>query len=344
MSTQNPSATPTPWLKIGISILGLVALLTVILLAFALPALKSEPHDIPLAVAGPATAAEQVADQLEAKDAETFDLTVIETEDEARELIDDREVYGAIVIGPQGMTMYTASAASPAVSTMLTQMAAKMSAESGAKVPVEDVHPAADDDPNQRGLAAGALPLALAGYISAIMLALTVVGTLRQVIGLIVLTSVAAATLIAILQFWFGSIAGDYWINTAAGALGISAAAWMVLGLHAVLGKAGLGLGAATLILLGNPLSGLASAPELLPTGWSTVGQLLPPGATGTLLRSTGFFDGTGSTQAIWVLAVWVAVGVLMYAIGTTISSAKRRKAQEAPHIETEPERSPSPA
>ena len=75
-------------------------------------------------------------------------------------------------------------------------------------------------------------------------------------------------------------------------ALAIAATAWTILGLRSALGLAGLGVGAVLLILLGNPLSGLASAPELLPAGWGTLGQFLPPGAAGSLLRSSAFFDG----------------------------------------------------
>jgi hypothetical protein len=37
------------------------------------------------------------------------------------------------------------------------------------------------------------------------------------------------------------------------------------------------------------------------------IGQLLPPGAGGNLLRSTGFFDGAGGAEHLTVLAVWAA-------------------------------------
>jgi hypothetical protein len=75
-------------------------------------------------------------------------------------------------------------------------------------------------------------------------------------------------------------------------ALAVAATSLTVLGLQSRLGYAGLGLGAATVMLIGNPLSGTSTAREMLP-GWSgTLGRLLPPGAGGQLLRSTAFFDG----------------------------------------------------
>jgi hypothetical protein len=47
----------------------------------------------------------------------------------------------------------------------------------------------------------------------------------------------------------------------------------------ALAGRAGAALGALLMILVGNPLSGVSSAPELLPAPAGTIGQLLPPGA-----------------------------------------------------------------
>jgi hypothetical protein len=52
--------------------------------------------------------------------------------------------------------------------------------------------------------------------------------------------------------------------------------------------------GAVIIVLIGNPLSGLTSAPELLPTPWGTAGQYLPPGASASLLRITAFFHRHG--------------------------------------------------
>ena len=67
-------------------------------------------------------------------------------------------------------------------------------------------------------------------------------------------------------------------------------------------------------MLIGNPLSGLTSAPEMLPAGWGTLGQLLPQGATATLLRSTAHFGGAGAESAILVLSCWAAVGTVLMA------------------------------
>ncbi len=62
--------------------------------------------------------------------------------------------------------------------------------------------------------------------------------------------------------------------------------------------------------------------------GWSgTLGQLLPPGAGGQLLRSTAFFDGHGATHAVLVLAAWLTLGVLLCVAG---SLRRRRPAADS--------------
>ncbi|WP_281966102.1 hypothetical protein [Serinicoccus marinus] len=95
-------------------------------------------------------------------------------------------------------------------------------------------------------------------------------------------------------------------------ALGIGAIGASLVGLHRVLGLPGIGLGAAVIMLLGNPLSGVSGAPEMLPAGWGALGQLLPPGAAGSLLRSTAFLDGAGAWGPALVLGTWLVVGVAL--------------------------------
>jgi hypothetical protein len=125
----------------------------------------------------------------------------------------------------------------------------------------------------------------------------------------------AGITIAALLRYVFGSIDGDMWGVAAGLTLGLLAAGLTMLGLGSVFGRTGLVVGGLLAFLLGNPLSGLTSAPEMLPTGWGTVGQWLPQGATATLLRSTAYFDGAGATAAIAVLIGWTVAGVALIAL-----------------------------
>ena len=78
-----------------------------------------------------------------------------------------------------------------------------------------------------------------------------------------------------------------------------------------------MGIGAVLTIFLANPLSGLSTGPWLLPSGWSTLGQWMPIGATGHLVRSLSFFDGNGSGAAWWVLALWIVTGLVLFCRST---------------------------
>jgi hypothetical protein len=311
---MSSSRTPSSWGHVAGAVLGLTALLSLILTAFAWPAARSAPHEVPLAVAAPPPAVVQVEQGLAAgAGADAFDVRRVDSRAAAVAAIEDREVYGAVVVGPSGPEMLTASAASPAVAQILGQIAAGMPADpSVGPVRVTDVVPLPEDDPRGAGLAAGALPLVLAGIAAAALLTLRVSGTWRRLVGAVGFAVGGGLAMTAIWQFWLGSVAGDYWATSGVVALAVGAVATAVLGLERVLGTAGLGLGAAVMVLLGNPLSGLTSAPELLPAGWGTLGQLLPPGAAGTALRSVAFFDGAGMGDALVVLGCWLAAGLLL--------------------------------
>jgi hypothetical protein len=292
----------------------LTALLTVLLIAFAWPAARSEPRDVPLAVVGPEPAVAQVAKGLEQAMPGGFELSAVPDRAAAVRKIEDREVYGAVVLDPQQPEILTASAGGPAVAQILTQMATRLSPETPAKV--TDVVPLPADDPRGAVLAAGALPLVLGGIIAAALLTQLVRSGAKRMAGAVTFAITGGLALAAVLQFWLGSFEGSYLANSSVIALSIAAVSLTLLGLEWLLGTAGLALGSAVMMLLGNPLSGLTSAPEMLPSGWGALGQLLPPGAAGTALRSVSFFDGAGAGTPFVVLSCWLLAGLTLCGLG----------------------------
>ena len=80
------------------------------------------------------------------------------------------------------------------------------------------------------------------------------------------------------------------------------------------------------MVLIGNPFSGVGSAPEMLPQPVGGLGQLLPPGAGGNLLRSTGFFDGAAAAEFVLVLGVWTLMG-----LGALFVAAARERRAPVP-------------
>src|SRR3954471_6481425 len=85
------------------------------------------PRNVPLAVVAPAGApagtAQSVADQLEGLRGDPLQVQVADTEDEARQLIADREVDGVLVLGTGTEdTLLVAGAEGGAVSSALTEV------------------------------------------------------------------------------------------------------------------------------------------------------------------------------------------------------------------------------
>lgn len=328
-STTSP-APPSGWGRVAGAVTLVTAALAVMLTAFALPALHSGPHQIPIAVVGTAAATAQLRSQLEQERPGAFQLTEVADAEQARDRILERDAYGAIVAQPSMTRVLVAGAASPAVAQTLETVAADLGEPRGAPVPVEEVRPLPATDPSGTGLAAAALPLVLGGWIAALVVGTLVQGPSRRAVAAFGFAVVGGAVLTAILRYWFGSVDGNYLLTSAGLALGMAATTWTILGLRSALGNAGLGLGAVLVLLLGNPLSGLASAPELLPAGWGTLGQLLPPGATGTLLRSTAFFEGAGAGQAVVVLTCWLTAGLALFVVGAQRTQVQARQLEGA--------------
>ena len=296
---------------IGATVLATLAV-SLLALAFAWPAANLEPRDVPIGVAGPDDFVTQVEDRLESAQPGAFEITDYADADEARAAIRDREVYGAIVIG-QPPSVLTAPAGSAVIAQALDGVAAAIN---GVTPPVtEKVVALPVDDPRGTGFAAGALPMVLGALLTGIVAALgfRTVGT--RLTALVATALGAALGTAAVLGPWLGILPGSYLAIAAVLLLGLLAGGALVVGLFSLVGRAGIGVAALTLMLVGNPLSGATSAPEMLPSGWSELGQWLPPGALASLLRSVAYFDGAGGMKPAAILGLWVLTGLTCAAI-----------------------------
>jgi hypothetical protein len=276
-----------------------------VLTLFAWPSARLEPRDLPIGVAGAPVAAEAIEQRLTAGDGR-FEVHRYTDGAAARDAIEDRDIYGAFVVTANGVMVLTASGASQAVAQLLERAASEGAARGPAgAVEVLDVVPA----PRGAALASSVLPLVLAGILTGVAAFLLASGLAR--VGLLVVGSVLAGlAATAIVQSWLDVVGGNWAANAAALSLTVLAISCFVAGLWALLGELGLILAALGMVLIGNPFSGVGSAPELLPEPVGALGQLMPPGAGGNLLRSTGFFDGAAAGGHIAVLVAWALVGL----------------------------------
>ena len=174
--------------------LGLTALLTLLLIAFTWPPSELKPRSLPLAAAGPADAVAGIDAELAAAlGDDAVDMVEVDDRGAAVEAIKDREAYGAIVAGPDGVEVLTASAASTQVSQLLAQAAQRMTAQGGVAPTVTDVVPTPSGDPRGAVFSAGALPLALGGIMVGAMTSLALRRT-RDRVAAAVLVGLAGGT------------------------------------------------------------------------------------------------------------------------------------------------------
>jgi hypothetical protein len=296
--------------KLTLVVLALAALIAAMLCAFALPSLHSGPHHVPIGVTGPGQAAETLRDKA---DGPQWDVRVYETSGAVESAVRGGDIAGGLAITAQGVDVYTATAGATSATSAFTAFGDGVAAQHKTRAVVHDLVPFTDDDPRGAGLTAALMPMIFGGIFPALILGNVFPGHrgLRvRLAGALIFSVVAGTAVAAVLQFGTDSVDGDFGLTALGVVLGMAALSTTLLGLQARFGMAGFAFGGALMMLLGNPLSGLATGPHWLPDGWAIIGQLLPPGASGSLLRANAFFDGAGGGLPALVLTVWVVIGV----------------------------------
>lgn len=344
---------------LGIS-LALAAVVAVIVLAFSWPSVTAEPKDLPIAITGPAEAVSAAEEAVDEQSPGAIALREVDDRDAAVEAIETREAYGAIVLGTEPEVL-TSSASSLAVAQLLgavaTQLEEGVNAQAAAAaeaagaptapphidVPVTDVVPLADTDPRGTGLTAALFPLVLGGMLGGIAISLAVIGAMRRVTAVLLYSAFGGLALAGILQGWFGSLQGDFWLNAAGIALALAAIAAPITGFVALMGRAGIAVGPIVMLLFANPISAAAIPKEFLPVPWGEVGQWFPPGAAATLMRELSYFPAADMTFSWLVLAAWAAGGILLSLIGHFREAGGAEPGAEAP-APSEREAAVSPA
>jgi hypothetical protein len=295
-----------------------VVLIGLFVFFFVTPAHDPKPNGLPVVVVGPPAATDPLTQRLEGRD---FDVERAESAEAARGKIEDRDAYGAIVLAPPAPRVLVATAASVPAAELIEGIARSAGVRT-----VVDVKPTDRDDP--RGATLNVLTLAL--VITSILTALVAVQMVPELraLGPRVAASSAAAILGGLVAIGIvkaeGALPGSFVAEVAVVALAVLGIALSSAGLIRLIGPAGTGVPFLIFLMLGNPASGLASAPELLRTPWHPLGAFLPPGALGSALRNVAYFDGAKVVLPLLVLAAYVVIGV-------TLNQIASRRAQEGP-------------
>jgi hypothetical protein len=275
---------------------------------FVFPGHDPKPNGVPVGVVGAPPAAQAFAGRLDG-----FDVTRYASEAGARQAIEDRDIYGAFVLGPRGPErLLTAPAASFTVATALQEIGRAAGVRR-----VQAVVPLDPDDARGTTLNLLVLPIVVTSILAGLV-ASQLVPDLRLPLRMVVLLGAGVAAGVVdmlIVNAGIGALPGSLVAEALLVALAFMGLALVTAGFIRLVGPLGTFAGFALFLMIGNPAAGLATAPELLPSPWKEVGPVLPPGAVGSALRNVAYFDGVKLLGPLVVLAVWVAVGVVLHAL-----------------------------
>ncbi|MDK1327603.1 ABC transporter permease [Arthrobacter sp. zg-Y1143] len=289
------------------------------------------PHNVPIAVSGSAQQADRFAQALESANADAVDVRTVDSADDARQLVLDREVSSAVVLGDGTATLYTAGAAGASQSSTVTALLAPQVLASGLTLQTEDLAPLPANDLAGLGAMFMTTALMLAGYMP-LSLALSNSPELMRFRRFVPLLAGWSALIAALVWTVVGPIMGIVEGHTAA-VLGISWLAVFSVGsaqlfLTRILGPMAVLVGMLFLMVLGVPSSNMSMSVHTMPGLYPFLHSFLPAAATGESLRSVLYFDGNGAGRHLMVLVIG-AVAALLLTLG--IDAMRRRKGKDKP-------------
>src|SRR6266511_4097625 len=307
-------------------IVGGLALL-VLLLGLIVPALRDpKPHDIPVALVGPAAATAQLEQRFASAAPGAFRFMTYASEEDARRALDARDAAGALILRPNAAPVLIVSgAAGGGVSGAINGAIGTALRAQGGNVSVETVHPFASADP--QGLILFFLILGL----TASAIAAGAIAATRSIGSAAVVTVASFAVLAGLVGPWTvealgtGGYGDRIWLIAALAALGAGAVGLATLGTGRLLGPAGLGLaglglGPINLIASGGPIGS-----SFLPDLYRAIAPWMPATQMSSAFRGAMFFDGAGVGEPIATLAVWAIAGIVVAVSAELVTRSPRR-------------------
>ncbi|MET4059533.1 hypothetical protein ABIB35_001064 [Arthrobacter sp. UYP6] len=288
------------------------------------------PHNMPIAVSGTAQQAGSFADSMESANPDAVDIRLVDSEEEARQLVLDREVSGAVSLADGGATVYTAGAAGASQSSTVTALLAPQVLAQGLTLTTEDLAPLPNSDMAGLGAMFMTTALMLAGYMP-LSLVLSNSPELLRFRRFVPLLAGWAALIAALVWTVVGPIMGVVQGHTAA-VLGICWLSVFAVGsvqlfLTRILGPMAVLAGMLFLMVLGVPASNMSMSVHTMPGLYPILHGFLPAAATGESLRSVLYFEGVGAGSHLMVLVIG-AVAALLLTLG--IDALKRRRKPNA--------------
>ncbi|MFI6725870.1 ABC transporter permease [Streptomyces sp. R-74717] len=275
------------------------------------------PHQIPTAVVSrPETerGKEFVAAMDKALDASLV-IHVFATPAQARESLEEQEVFAIIRSNNRGVALDVAGASGAAVAQLLTESAAKVGSELGVPVAVTDVKPLQKGDP--RGLALFYISLAavIVGFVGAIQLNVHVPDLipLERIAFTIAYAVLGGFAITAVVDWWLGAVDLPFFESWLILLFTMFTSGMVFTMFNTLMGRWAMIPTWGLMVILGNPSSGGAVSWPLLPSLLGRIGRWLPPGAAVNAQHTAVYYQGHQRIFPFLVLAGWSLVSCTVF-------------------------------
>jgi hypothetical protein len=300
---------------------------SVYLAAFHAP----RPHHLPIAMVGTIRTTRSLAAGLNDALLGGFTVNRVRTNRVARDAIEHRQDYGAVLDANNAPTMLYAGANGLAVTSLIKGVVATTAAEVVARPIVpKDILPAARGDTRGLSIFYAAFGLVLGGFLfGTLTYQLAPQLELRQRLLSLAIFGVAGGLLITLIAKAFGAIPGPLLGLAGVIALMAMASGGAAMSFVRLFGGAGVTLGSIVLLVLGNSTSGGSLPPVFLPGWLRPLSGILPVGVGVRALGGLSYFHNDGLVTAVAVLGTWIAAcATILYARDS--SEARRSTGQHA--------------
>ena len=262
------------------------------------------PRRIDTAVVGNASSHGAVLDEIEKVADGGVDFHPYPTLTDAIGAMDRQQVYAALDLNPPTPRLYVASASGASVERVFLNVAA-----ADPQLRVVDTHPLPPSDPGGLDVFYLVIAATILGFLTVFQVRMNAGGLSLRKWTVFVLSFGLAASLVLVL------VAGPLLHRLALPIL----ESWGILALQVITVAAFVSTMAVLIgrwailptfllfMVVGNPSSGGAVAPPLLPSLFGIVSQWLPSGVTVTALRDAIYFPSYQHVRPIAVLVVWAA-------------------------------------
>lgn len=313
--------TPGPHVRAaGITIAALTIgflFITSILGAYHAPA----PHDVPVAIVGPAQATAPVKAALRQRAPGAFDLVSYQSAAAATHAVKYRDADAALVVsapgastGKDGTQLIIASGVGADPAQVIQSVFTEVVAATGMTAAVRDVAPLPPGDPLGVSPYFFCVALYLPSFLLGIMLTFAArrTSTLSKIVAVIAFAALLGTVEAAVADGLVGALTGHAAALAGMGMLTALAFGASVVALGRVLGAAGIGLSTLTFLIAGIPASGGPFGVSFLPAFYRIVGPGLPLTNAATAARNIAYFGGHATGAPLGVLAAWAGCGLLV--------------------------------